>query len=799
MKIERYELHLNINDSEYSYEGTERIYLEGKDEKLVLNAVDLKIRNIWVNGKEVHFSLNSANEELCIETAINGKTIVDLEFSGNISKGLTGFYLAKTDNSEMFTTQFESSGARRTFPCVDHPAFKASFSLSLTIHEGHDAISNMPVKLQRKENGKKTVTFEDTPRMSTYLLYIGVGKFDERKEIYEDKEVILLASKGHLTKSNIPFDIAKRSLRFFEDYFGIKYMLPKLHLISVPEFAAGAMENWGAITFREVFLSIGNSTSARYRKLIAEVIAHEIAHHWFGDLVTMKWWNDLWLNESFATFMSHKLVNEMFPEWDTWGDFLILRTEAALKGDALVHSHPIDADVKDPNSVAQIFDEISYGKGGSILRMIESYVGEDHFRDGIRYYLAEHSYKNAMGADLWNAIGKISEQPVHRIMEAWIKRKGYPLVIITRSGNKLHLKQEQFFLGDGKSNDPWPIPLTVRRKTETESILFEGEGLDIDGTDFLKLNTDQTGFYRVLYDEETFKNLLSRKQELSNLDRWGMINDLYAFLISGRRDLGEYLNHIHAFDNESNRLVVEEISNQLSNLYLLLPNHLNLVEFSKTFFTKHLERLGEKKENESENDAILRGSISAELAIVDPEFASTLSRKFSVFQDADPDMRSAIALSEAVTNNHFLSLEEEFRSSHNDEDRTKLINAMGWLDGDENLTKVIELIRNEQIKKQDTPRFYISASTNPKAREFMLRRLEFAVRQLQDVFIGSGTTSRTLEQMIPLLGIGRESQILDLVNKLRAPDTETGIKKGIEFLQVYSKFVNRYTKQSRSP
>jgi tricorn protease interacting factor F2/3 len=718
MKIDRYELHLNINHSEYSYEGTERIYLEGEDEKLVLNAVDLKITNLWVNGNEAHFSLNSANEELSIETALKGKTTVDLEFSGNISKALTGFYLAKTDHSEMFTTQFESLGARRTFPCVDHPAYKAQFSLSLTIHQSLDAISNMPVKLQRKGIGKKTVTFEDTPRMSTYLLYIGVGKFDERKEMYEDKEVILLAPKGQLTKSNIPLDIAKRSLSLFEDYFGIKYMLPKLHLISVPEFAAGAMENWGAITFREVFLSVGSSTSARYRKLMAEVITHEMAHQWFGDLVTMKWWNDLWLNESFATFMSHKLVNEMFPEWDTWGDFLILRTESALKGDALVHSHPIEADVKDPNSVAQIFDEISYGKGGSILRMIESYVGEDHFRDAMRYYLGEYSYKNAMGADLWNAIGKISEQPVNRIMEAWIKRKGYPLVIITRNGNKLHLKQEQFFFGDEKSNDPWPIPLTVRRKTKTESILFEGEGLEIDGTDFLKLNTDQTGFYRILYDGETFKNILSRKQELSNLDRWGIVNDLYAFLISGRKDLNEYLNHIQAFDDESNWLVVEEISNQLSNLCLFLPGYLNLVKFSKTFFLKQLERLGEKKENESENDAILRGTISMKLAIVDSEFASTLSTKFLAFQDADPDMRSAIALAEAVTNNHFSSLEEEFKSSNNDEDRTKLISAMGWLNGDKNLTKIIGLIRTEQIKKQDTPRFYMSASANPKAREF---------------------------------------------------------------------------------
>jgi tricorn protease interacting factor F2/3 len=794
MKINRYELHLDINDLEHSYEGTERIDLTAEEEKLLLNAVDLRIKKVLVNGKATDFSLHCVNGELSVEKTLKGETTVDIDFSGKIGQTLTGFYLAKAEDNEMFTTQFESSGARRTFPCVDHPACKAQFSLSLTINENLDAVSNMPVKSERKSNGKRTITFEDTPRMSTYLLYIGVGKFEERKKKYGDKEIILLAPKDHLTESNFPLDIAKRSLHLYEDYFAINYMLPKLHLISVPEFAAGAMENWGAITMREVFVSMGNSTSGRYRKLTAEVIAHEIAHHWFGDLVTMKWWNDLWLNESFATFMSYKMVNEMYPEWDTWGDFLILRTEAALRGDALVHSHPIDVDVKDPDSVDQIFDEISYGKGASILRMIESYVGEDYFRDGIRHYLRAHSYENAVGEDLWNSVEEVSKEPVNRIMEAWIKKKGYPLVTVTKNRDKFHLKQEQFFLGEEKDSNIWPIPLTVRRKSKTESILFEGKELEIGASDFLKLNFDQTGFYRVWYDEEIFKNTLTNLKELSPLDRWGIVNDLHAFLISGRIVLGKYLDYMNTFRNELNRLVVEEISNQLSRLHLLLPDHLTLVEFSKKFLKRQLERLGEKKADESENDTILRGTISRELAIIDLEFASKLLWKFPAFHDADPDMRTAIALAEAVAQNNFASLREKLKSSKNDEDRTKLISAMGWLHGDANLSKVVELIRTGQIKKQDVLVFYISASANPKGRDFMLGRIESAVKELQNVFVGTGTISRTLEQIIPLLGIGRENQVIDVVKKLRSPDIETGLRKGTEFLQVYSKFVQKYTK-----
>jgi tricorn protease interacting factor F2/3 len=792
MRVNRYELHLNINELEHGYEGTERIYLEAAEERLLLNAVDLNIKRIRVNGKNSAFSANRANEGVSVEAILKGDTIVDLEFSGKIGQALTGFYLAKAEDSEMFTTQFESTGARRAFPCIDHPAYKARFSLSLTIREHLEAVSNMPVKSEGIKDGKKTILFEDTPRMSTYLLYFGIGTFDERRGTYDGKEVVLLAPKGHLTESAFPLDIARRSLLLYEDYFAYKYMLPKLHLISVPEFAAGAMENWGAITFREVFMTMDTSTSGRYRKLAAEVIAHEIAHHWFGDLVTMKWWNDLWLNESFATFMSYKMVNEMFPEWDTWSDFVLLRSGPALRGDALVNSHAIDVPVNDPTSVAQIFDEISYGKGGSILRMIESFAGEDHFRDGIRRYLGKYAYDNATGEDLWTSIEEVSRQPVKRIMEAWIKKKGYPLVTVTKKGDKLHLEQEQFLLADNNSDERWPIPLTVKRISKTESILYHDKDLEIDGSDFLKLNADQSGFYRVWYDDETLRNIFSSLNKLSPLDRWGVVDDLHAFLISGRILIDTYLEHMNTFYNEASRLVVEEISSQLSRLHLLLPDNSLLAEFSRQFFKNQLERLGREKVAESENDSILRGTLSSELSIIDLDFASKLSLKFTAFHDADPDMRSAIALAEAVTHNSISSLQEQFRSSKNDEDRTKLISAMGWLHGDQNLGKAAELVRTEEIKKQDIPVFYVSASANPKGREFMLNDLEPAVKKLREVFVGSGTASRVLEQIIPLLGIGRENHVLEVAQKLCLPDTEKGIKKGTELLQIYSRFIKAY-------
>jgi tricorn protease interacting factor F2/3 len=797
MKIEKYELHLDVNDAEYSYTGKEKIFLEAEDETLVLNSVGLEIRRILVNGQESRFDLREAAEELLIEGQLRGKTAVEIEFSAKISRSLSGFYLAKgpQPEAEMLTTQFESSGARRAFPCLDHPAYKARFSLSLTIREDLEAISNMPIASRQSGGGKKTITFEETPRMSTYLLYFGIGRFDERVEKVDGKQVILAAPKGLLTSSRFPTDISKESLRYYEDYFAFPYMLPKLHLISVPQFAAGAMENWGAITMREIYLDIGPSTSGRYRKLTAEVIAHEVVHHWFGDLVTMKWWNDLWLNESFATFMAYKVVDHLFPEWDSWGDFVIARTAAAMSGDALAHSHPIDVEVKNPNEVAQIFDDISYGKGGSVLRMLESYVGEAAFRNGLRAYLLKHAYDNAVGQDLWNAIEKSSGQPVIRIMESWVKTQGYPMITAQEKEGKIVLQQERFFLGDGKSEQIWPVPLTIQRRGTSESVLMEAANLEVGQADFIKLNADETGFYRVRYDERLWGNILSNRDQLSRLDIWGLINDLYAFLISGRMNLTDYLHRVEAFAGATDRLVVEEIAGQYSRLGLLLPENKAVAERARRFFRTHLERIGEKKEGESQNISILRGLLSRERSIVDPEFARQLSGLSKNFSQADPDLRAAVALSEALAHNDFSALQRLLAGSKSDEDKAKLIAAMGWLQGDENLGRGLELIKSEGIKKQDTFIFYGAAAANPKGREFIFQHLSFAVRQLRTDFADTGAPSRILEQIIPLIGIGREKEMVDMLERLRSPDIETGIEKGKEFLGIYSKFAARGSSQ----
>ena len=396
MDITKYDLTLDIDFKNLNYTGKETISVTGQGEKFYLNSVGLDVTSVKVGGKSIPFTLNAKEQTLETDYRVNGNSLVEVAFSAKVGNVLQGLYVANYKEGHMLTTQFESTGARRAFPCIDHPRYKAVFSLKLNIDNELEAISNMPVHDEAAQtNGKKIVTFQETPRMSTYLLYIGVGKFDHMEKKLGKIKGILTAPKDHLLSTDFPLTEAGGAINYFEDYYGIDFALPKVHLISVPEFGAGAMENWGAITFREVVLLANENTSAMIKQTISEVIAHELAHQWFGDLVTMEWWNDLWLNESFATFMAHKAINSMHPDWHFFGKFLITETSGAFSGDSLHNTHPIDADVKSPDDIAQIFDEISYGKGASILRMIEGYVGEKNVRDGIRKCLQDNKYGNA--------------------------------------------------------------------------------------------------------------------------------------------------------------------------------------------------------------------------------------------------------------------------------------------------------------------------------------------------------------------------------------------------------------------
>ena len=460
-------------------------------------------------------------------------------------------------------------------------------------------------------------------------------------------------------------------------------------------------------------------------------------------------------------------------------------------GDSLEQSHPIDADVTDPNSVAQIFDEISYGKGASILRMIEAYVGNENFRKGISRYLKEHSYGNAKGSDLWTAIEKESGMAVTKVMESWIKRKGYPIVEVSGKGNKITLKQKQFRLDGSTTDQIWPVPVTVMGRREKSSILLDNASKEIEVDGFIKLNVDQTGFYRVNYSDELFANINTNMNKLSKYDRFGIINDLFASTVSGNITLAKYLERISQFFSETEYIVVQEIASELGNLNNLFHKRSDLRELSVKFYRSQLSRLGEKKKGEDGNLSILRGSISTYLALLDRDYAKEISGDFNHFETLDPDMSGAVAVAYAVSNNDPESIIARFKATKGDENKLKLIMAMGRLSGEKNLEKIMDMIKSGEIKKQDSIRFHGSVVVPWENRDFALDRLESTVNNLDEIFVGTGYTSSYLEGAIPLIALKNNQGLDAVLPKITGPTTERGIKKGMELLTIYRKMLDK--------
>ncbi|VVC06013.1 Leucyl aminopeptidase [uncultured archaeon] len=541
-----YELEFEPDFEKFKFRGKEKITIQAKSARqIILNSAEIEIRDckITINGRTIQpkVRLVPKKEELILSLPHNiaGEAILSIDFIGTLNDKLVGFYRSKYEykgkERYLATTQFEAADARRAFPCWDEPEAKATFDVSLIVDSNLTAISNMPVKL-KKRLGKKTVyRFDRTPVMSTYLLYLGVGDFEFLQSKSGRTLVRIVTTRGKKQQGKMSLKFTKQFLVYFQNYFKIPYPLPKLDMIAIPDFAAGAMENWGAITFRETVLLYDQKTSSTDTlQHIAEVIAHELAHQWFGNLVTMKWCNDLWLNESFATFMATKAVDKIYPNWDFWDQFLISEMTGGLSLDSLKSSHPIDVDVKSPAEVRQIFDEISYNKGGSVLMMLENFIGQENFRIGLHNYLKKHEYANAATEDLWKFLGAASRKPVINMMNTWVRQIGYPIIDVMTSDSRIKLSQKRFLLENNSSTNAgdWIIPLSIRMKDKVVTKLMRKPITIPYRGEWFKVNDGQKGFFRVRYDEMTLDMLgkIIEEKKISNLDRWSIHHDLVALV-----------------------------------------------------------------------------------------------------------------------------------------------------------------------------------------------------------------------------------------------------------------------------
>jgi tricorn protease interacting factor F2/3 len=781
MKIESYELFLDVDFRNLRFDGKVRIRLDSETD-VKLNSVELEIVEVEADGRPVKYNLEGEN--LSVKT---GKFAGELsiKYRGSISDKLVGLYKAAYNGGYVASTQFEAASARRMLPCLDHPAYKAEFKLTVRTDSDTSVISNMPPTSVKVDGPRKTVEFRKTPRMSTYLLYLGIGNFEEVKDRLNGVEYIVATVPSKGSGARFPLDVAKDSVKFFESYFGSKYNLPKMHLIAVPEFAAGAMENWGAITFREIALLVDKDSSVRAKKQVAEVIAHEISHQWFGDLVTMKWWDDLWLNESFATFMAYKATDSMFPQWVVWQDFVRGETAGALGRDSLVNTHPIEVKVNSPSEIEEIFDDISYGKGASIIRMLEAYAGEDHFMRGVRSYLGKYKFSNASGSDLWNEIEHSSKTRVKAMMTEWIRRPGYPVVSVKAEGKKLMLRQERFLLNGKSEPSDWPIPLTLEINGKEKRLLMEKsqESVDVPGSfGSLKLNLEQTGFYRVYYDGLYDKVWGS---EMSPVDRYGIVSDAYAFTIQGRMDFNQYLDLINRYLNEPEYLPAFEVSDQLSSLYAITSR---VAEISRIFHRTQLEILVKKKD---ENSVVLRGSMASRLALVDKEYAKELASRFNEYESAEPDMKQAMVIAHARISEDFDGLLHNYKNRPSEEEKSRFLIGLTSFSHPTLNSRALELASSGEIRKQHVITLLSSTARHPDGRAVTWDWITKNFEWLRTIYEGTGTLSRYFTYALPILGLDRAEDVTKFFGQHNAPETTKGVEAGLEKLGINHAFIKR--------
>ncbi|GMH77500.1 hypothetical protein TL16_g07430 [Triparma laevis f. inornata] len=628
---------------------------------ITLHCLDLAVTRATCAGQDANsFAMSLKDETVTLdfrsEISVGSHTLV-IHFNGKLNDQMRGLYRStytnlKGEKKIMACTQFEATDARRAFPCWDEPSFKATFQLECTIPliEGANmvAISNTPV-LETQEFIKnnlrfKTYTFGETPKMSTYLAALVVGEFDV-VSMYSPKTKIqtsVYTMPGKGKQGKFCLETASKALDFLEETYGIKYPLPKSDLLAIPDFASGAMENWGCVTYREAKILTDVGTSLTMKKGIARTVCHELAHQWFGNLTTMEWWNALFLNEGFARFMEFISVNHLFPEWNIWNEFVQSVYTLALGLDAMKTSHPIECTVNHPDEINSIFDAISYAKGASLLRMVSNYLGDDVFIGGIQSYLTKFSYDNAKSGDLWAALGEFSGKDVPGLMVPWTSKTGFPVIHISDDGKTT---AERFFASGEKGEGSWPCPIVfqdgekiILDETNKAAVEKKIKSL-IDTNTYFKINSGQFGFFRVNYSVKQWEKLgeVMVPGKLSTIDRLGLISDCFALGKAGYIPVTVPLNLVKSFGDiaELDEYVIwQELSEQMRGLAALYKDEPFFTEFQKFMvgmFAKQAELLSwEKKEGENENLGSMRAAVFAALGAANDEgTAQTAQRLFN--------------------------------------------------------------------------------------------------------------------------------------------------------------------------
>lgn len=815
----------------FTFDGDETIFLslDKPTRQIILHAQELEIDSAEYihqgqNGLAAKIKLEEKTETVSFtfpKVLPKGSGELKLKFQGILNDKMRGFYRSSyTLNGQtkyLAATQFEATDARCAFPCIDEPAVKAIFDITLMIPAHMTAISNtLESNVWEHEAGYKVVEFTPTPKMSTYLLAFLVGEFEYlESKTREGVLVRVFTTPGKKEQGRFALGVATQILSYYSNYFDIPYPLPVLDLIAVPDFAAGAMENWGAVTYREnALLFDEEKSSAVNKQRVAIVIAHELAHMWFGDLVTMEWWTHLWLNEGFASYMEYLAVDRLFPRWDMWTQFVFAEQGVALELDSLQNTHPIEVEVQHPSEIREIFDRVSYSKGASIIRMLAQYLGRIDFRDGLRLYLKTHQYSNASTQDLWAAFEKVSGKPVKKMMGNWTAKAGYPVLTVKESTGRLIVGQSRFFLSPlskkvVKDQTCWSIPVSVLYSGSKKSTqyLMHKKSISLPKPrlgEWIKLNAGDSSFLRVDYPAK-YLHLLKQaidSGKLSATDRLGLIRDAFDLSQAALLPTHQALELALSYLQETDYTVWVELSAHLSQLASLVAHESYIRDFDQyvlRIFQSIVQRVGwQKKPQDSHTTNLLRalvlyqfGSHGDHSAI---KQAQQLWQTVLAGQRIDPDLRSVVynlvaKNGDVREHNQLIKL---YRQEQLHQEKDRIGQALALFKQPQLIKKTLQFAMSKAVRAQDSVLIINGSSLNPHGRDlawqFIKDRWPEFVKRYGG---GSFLLSRLIEYNKELNTVADAKDIERFFRKNPTPEAQRTIAQVLEHIYSNAAWLKR--------
>jgi puromycin-sensitive aminopeptidase len=820
----RYELTIAPDLEAARFTGEERVAIEIVEPvvDVVLNAAELEVDEAWFEPADggarrtaaVRLEAETERLHLSVDEPLQpGAWVFCARFSGVLNDKLTGFYrstFTDDDGNEhvIAVTQFEATHARNAFPCWDEPELKAVFSVALVVDERLTALSNArELSKDPVGNGRERIQFADTMKMSTYLVAFVVGPLEATDPTDAGGTPLRLAhvpGKGHLT--GFAIDSASFALPWFADYYGIPYAGDKCDLVAVPDFAFGAMENLGCITFREVLLLVDPDRSTQPElQNVADVIHHELAHMWFGDLVTMKWWNGIWLNEAFATFLEMKCTDAFRPEWERWVSFGLSRT-AAFDVDSLESTRPIEFEVVSPDDAEGMFDVLTYEKGAAVLLMLEQYLGEVVFRDGIRHYLSTHQYSNTETTDLWDAIEESSGEPVRQIMDTWIFQGGYPVVEADLVGDRtVRLRQERFrYALDGRGPDgdgpTWAVPILYKwsssGRVEHSRVLLTGREQDIElpePVEWVHLNSGGSGFYRTRYRGALREALARHVGELTPLERYNIVDDAFTAVLQGTSTAAEFLELARSFADDTDLSVWQRVSGALAALDRIVDDdtRVRLQSTVRALAAPALHRMGwSATGGESDRDRQTRATLFELVGTVgaDDDVATRAQKIHDAYLDdpgsADPALVAAAVnvIADRGGPEAFEAFLERFRQADNPQEQMRYLFSLARFHDDASFKEMLELSLSE-VRTQNAPFLLARALMNrvqgAVAWEFVRRNWDTLVERFP-----SNTIVRMAEGVRTLTEPAVAQDVLAFFAEHPVPQATKTMEQHLERLRV---------------